>query len=213
MKPQNPKATQRTNKFIINSKKRRANMKACKSISRLVIFGMLLLFFLSPVSCDKDKDPDPCPNGTTVDQTGEFEPNNQADSANLITFWIPEDPCTTLQITGRIRSDGSVFGGPNGDAFDLFSFILSNEGTYDFELSEITTFDLDLELFTRESFSGNRIPGVNYFSSTINAPSEGNIEFFTATLRPGVEYFIQVRAWDTDDFSFSYSVFVEQELQ
>ena len=191
-------------------------MKVCKSLSRLLFFGMLLLFCLSQFCCNKSDGgdpPDPCPEGTTVDQTGEFEPNNQADSANPITFRIPEDPCITLQVMGTLRSDGSVFGGPNGDAFDLFSFVLSEEGTYDFELSEITTFDLDLELFTRESFSGNRIPGVNYFSSPINAPSEGNVEFFTAALQPGVEYFIQVRAFDTDDFRFRYSVFVEQELQ
>jgi hypothetical protein len=179
---------------------------------RFLFLGIMLIISCTLLGCggSEDLSLSHCPNGTTTNQLRESEPNNQADIANDLAFWVPEDTCTKLQIMGDLRSNGSALGGPNGDAFDLYSFILSTEGTYDFELSELTTFNLDLEIFTRESFSGNRIPGVNYFNSSIDAPSEGNIEFFSAALKPGVEYFIQVRAYDTDDFLFNYTVFMEK---
>ena len=182
-----------------------------------LIAGVMFSLSLNQLSCSGGGsdgppiNPNPCPNGISVVQIGETEVNNQADSADDISWRIPEDQCTKLQIVATLRSDGTVFGEPNGDAFDLFSFILPTEGTYNFELSELTAFNLDLELYTRESFTvSNQIPGVNYFSSPVDAPSEGNIEFFSAPLKPGVEYFIQVRAYDTDDINFNYSVFIEK---
>lgn len=190
-------------------------MKREKLLNGWFIPGIMILFSLCQLSCGSSDDPkiDPCPGGITVDQNAESEPNDQSDLADEVDFWVPQDSCTSLQIMGTVKSDGSFLGGPNSDMFDFFSFKLLKGGTYNFKLSELTVFDLDLNLFTEESILGNEIPGVNYFSSPIDAPFEGNIEFFSAELERDVVYFIRVKAVNTGDAWFSYSVFVEQEQQ
>lgn len=190
-------------------------MKRDMLLNGWFIFGILLLFSLGQLSCSGSDDPVivPCPEGTTVEQIAESEPNDQSELSDEVDFWIPKDSCTSLQIMGTVKTDGSFLGGPNADMFDFFSFVLLKEGTYSFKLSELTAFDLDLNLFTEESILGNEIPGVNFFSSPINAPFEGNIEFFSADLERDVVYFIRVKSVNTGDSWFSYSVFVEQEQQ
>ena len=186
--------------------------------TNLQVIALLVLFVLGQYGCGgggggngNGNGPDPCPGGIVVDQIGEREPNDTVANATSISSRMPDDGCTTLQIIGTLRSDGSFTGGPNADAFDFFSIILSEAEQYHIRLSELTNFDLDLHLFTEEGFSGTRIPGVNYFESPVDAPSEGNTEFITAELKSGVRYLIRVKAINTNDASFSYALFIDVE--
>jgi hypothetical protein len=184
-------------------------VNAISRIELLRAFIILLaVLSLTTAGCsvgDNDTADDDDP-GEIVTQ-GERETNDTFDSAQPVN--LPEDTDIILQIRANARSDGTFFGGPNADIFDIFRFTLSTSGTYEFKLSELSVFNLDLSVLTRESLI-NEIPGVNFFESSIDAPSEGAVESLTADLNAGVEYFIRVRTWNTNDEVHTYTVFIEK---
>jgi len=177
-----------------------------KYIILVSLFGFLAILVTS--GCDSDDASADGGTSKTVVSVAEFEPNDTYQDANNIQ--LINDADTTLAIQGIVRSDGTFpLGGPNGDVFDIFSFIVSSPGTYSFTLSELTVHDLNLSVLTVEAFT-NPITDVNEFESIINAPVDGAVESVTVDISAGVLYFIRVKAINTNDLNHQYTVFASK---